>query len=87
MSATANVRDDLRAYIEQNFLYLHPGVELKNDEDMLAKGVIDSLGFVEIVEEIQDRYSIEILDVEITEENFGSIDAISAFIGSKQADS
>ena len=87
MSATANVRDDLRAYIEQNFLYLHPGVELKNDEDMLAKGVIDSLGFVEIVEEIQDRYSIEVLDVEITEENFGSIDAISAFIGSKQADS
>lgn len=85
MSATANVRDDLRAYIEQNFLYMHPGVELRNDEDMLAKGVIDSLGFVEIVEEIQDRYSIEILDVEITEENFGSIDAISAFIGSKQA--
>lgn len=85
MSATANVRDDLRAYIEQNFLYMHPGVELKNDEDMLAKGVIDSLGFVEIVEEIQDRYSIEVLDVEITEENFGSIDAISAFIESKQA--
>ena len=37
--------------------------------------MIDSLGFVELVEEVQARYGIAVEDVEITEENFGSIDA------------
>jgi acyl carrier protein len=83
VSAT-EVGADLRSYIEENFLYMHPGVELSNDEDMLAKGVIDSLGFVEIVEEIQDRYSIEVKDIEITEANFGSINAIAQFVSAKQ---
>ena len=41
-------------------------------------GVIDSLGFVELVEEVQARYGVGVADIEITEENFGSIDAIAA---------
>ena len=68
----------MRSYIEENFLYLHPGMELKDDDDFLALGIVDSLGFVELVEEVQSRYGIEVEDVEITEENFGSIDAIAA---------
>ena len=45
---------------------------------------IDSLGFVELVEEVQTRYGIAVEDVEITEENFGSIDAIAAFVERKR---
>ena len=63
-------------YIEENFLYLHPGLELKDDDEFLTLGIVDSLGFVELVEEVQARYAITVEDVEITEENFGSIDAI-----------
>ena len=72
-------------FIEDNFLYMHPDVELGDADDLLALGIVDSLGFVELVEEIQSRYAIEITDVEITEENFGSIDAIVGFVERKQA--
>jgi acyl carrier protein len=82
--ATDTVRQELRSYIEENFLYMHPDVELTDDEDMLDKGVIDSLGFVEIVEQIQRQYSIEVRDIEITEQNFGSINAIAQFVSAKQ---
>ena len=82
--STTDVRADLRDYIEENFLYLHPGVELADDDRLLEAGVIDSLGFVELVEEVQGRYGIAVQDVEITEENFGSISAISAYVASKQ---
>lgn len=85
MSAADEVRSGLRAYVEENFLYMHPGVELSNAEDLLARGIIDSLGFVELVEEVQQRHGIEVADVEITEENFGSIDAIVAFVGRKRS--
>ena len=82
----ASVRAAIRAFIEENFLYMHPDVELTNSEDLLARGLVDSLGFVELVEEVQERYSIAVEDVEITEQNFGSIDAIAAYVERKRGD-
>lgn len=80
-----DVRSELRAFIEDNFLYLRPGVELADSDDFLARGILDSLGFVELVEEVQTRYEIAVADDEITEENFGSIDAITGFVARKRA--
>ena len=60
-----------------------PDVELGDGDDFLALGIIDSLGFVELVEEVQSRYGVEIDGVEITEENFGSIDAVVGFRGAQ----
>lgn len=81
----SEVRNEMRAYVEENFLYLHPGLNLTDGDQFLTLGIVDSLSFVELVDEIQDRYGIVIEDVEITEENLGSIDAITAFVSSKQA--
>ena len=78
------VRNEMRAYIEENFLYMRPDLELQDDDDLLGLGVIDSLGFVELVEEIQSRYGIQVPDVEITEDNFGSVSAIVAFVEGKR---
>jgi acyl carrier protein len=85
MTTSADVRDELRAFIADNFLYMHPDVELADHDDLLARGLIDSLGFVELVEEVQTRYGLDVADVDITEENFGSIDAIVAYVGRKRA--
>ena len=83
--AATEVRAEMRGFIEDNFLYLRPDVELGDGDDFLALGVIDSLGFVELVEEVQAKFGIAIDDVEITEENFGSIDAIAGYVERKRA--
>jgi methoxymalonate biosynthesis acyl carrier protein len=80
-----DIRKDMRAYIQENFLYMEPEVELVDADDFLALGIVDSLGFVELVEEVQSRFGMVIEDVEITEENFGSIDAIAGFVERKRA--
>lgn len=80
-----DVRKQMRGFIDDNFLYLRPDVELGDGDDFLALGVIDSLGFVELVEEVQSRFGVAIEDVEITEENFGSIDAIAGYVERKRA--
>jgi acyl carrier protein len=82
---TRDVRSEMRAYVEENFLYLHPGLELSDADDFLTLGIVDSLSFVELVDEIESRYGIAIDDVEITEENLGSIDAIAAFVARKRS--
>ena len=86
MSATepGSVRDEIRAYIQENFLYLHPNHQLRDDDDLLALGLIDSLGFVELVDEVQSRYGITVADVDITEDNFGSVDAVSAYVAARR---
>ena len=85
MTEATDVRGEMRSFMEENFLYMRPDVELKNEDQFLALGVIDSLGFVELVEEVQSRYGLAIEDVEITEENFGSIEAIAKFVAAKQS--
>jgi acyl carrier protein len=86
MTGNDQVRTEMREFVTESFLYMHPDLELTDDEDLLAKGVIDSLGFVELVEEVQSRYGVAVQDVEITEQNFGSINAIAAFVEHKRAE-
>jgi acyl carrier protein len=78
------LRAELRAIIQDGYLHLHPGIELADDDDLLALGVIDSLGFVELVEQVEERYGIAVRDIEITEEHFGSIAAIARFVESRR---
>jgi len=80
-----DVKAELRKYVEENFLYLRPELDLHDDEDLLQKGILDSLGFVELVDEVQTRYGVTVNDLEITEENFGSINAIVGFVDRKRA--
>lgn len=79
------VRKKMRTFIDENFLYLQPDLDLGDDQDLLALGVVDSLGFVELVEEVQSLFGITVDDVEVTEENFGSIDAIVGFVQRKNS--
>jgi acyl carrier protein len=81
----ADIRAEMRTFMEENFLYMHPGVELSDGHSFLNLGIIDSLGFVELVEEVGSRYGVAVEDIEITEENFGSIDAIAAYVERKKA--
>jgi acyl carrier protein len=76
----AGVRAQVREFIEENFLYMHPDLELGDDDALLDLGVIDSMGFVELVDEVQERYKIRVSDVEITDENFGSVAAVARFV-------
>ena len=80
------VRKEMRAFIEENFLYLNPDAELADDQELLAAGIVDSLGFVELVEEVEARYAVGVKDIEITEENFGSVAAIVRYVERKRAE-
>ena len=87
MSTTTDIaqvaRAEMREFIQANFLYMRPDLELRDDDDLLNLGVIDSIGFVELVGEVEERYGLTIADLEIVEENFGSVNAIAAFVAAK----
>lgn len=78
-------REHLREFLTVNFLYLRPELELRDEDDLLELGVLDSMGLVELVEEVQEHFGLVVDDVEITEENFGSISGVVGLVLRKRA--
>jgi acyl carrier protein len=79
----AQIITDTRAYITENFLYARPNYVVGEDEHLMEIGVVDSMGIVELITFLQDRFGIEPADDEITEENFSTLRRIATFVSRK----
>jgi len=56
---------------------------LGDDDPLLAKGVIDSMGVMEMIGFLTSEFGIAVADEEVTEENLGSVSAIARFVTGK----
>ena len=77
-------RGMIRAYIVENFLYARQGFVFSDDESLLRKGVFDSLGVMEVIGFIEDKWRIEVPPDDIIEENFGTVSGIARYVTTKQ---
>jgi acyl carrier protein len=60
------------------------GIEsVAHDRDLLADGIIDSLGITELIAFLEEKYAIKVDDDDIDADNFRSIDGIAAFVAKK----
>lgn len=57
--------------------------QVNNDTLIFAQGIMDSMGFISIIEFIEENFAITIADDELVEANFESILAIAGFISRK----
>ena len=69
----------IREYVLENFLYMRPGYELADTDSLLGHGIIDSMGVMELVTLIQGEFGVKVQEADITEENFGTLEAIARF--------
>ena len=74
------VSDRVRRYVIDNFLYMHAGYALTDDEPLLGKGIVDSLGVMELISFIEEEFGVVVADADVTEENFSSVGAITRFV-------
>jgi acyl carrier protein len=73
----------LVSYLEETSPLARKLGVLPRHESLYALGVLDSFGIVELVAFIESRWSIDILDSELTKEMFGGIELMARLIGSK----
>jgi acyl carrier protein len=59
--------------------------KLGEDVSLLEAGIVDSIGILEIVTFIEEKFLVQVTDEDLIPENFGSIAAIASFIESKMA--
>lgn len=79
MSAAA----DIHAFIVEELLPGRGVDAIDYDDDLLALGVIDSHGIIELVGFIERRFGQSVGDEDLTPENFASIASIERFLTSR----
>jgi acyl carrier protein len=79
------MRDRIRKFIFENFLFGEPDEGLKDDNSFLEKGIIDSTGVLELVAFLEERFGLKIEDEELVPENLDSVNNLINFISKKQA--
>ena len=57
---------------------------IAEDDDLLAGGIIDSLGVTQLLEFLEERFGISVAEEELTPANFRTLAAIEAFVACKQ---
>ena len=76
------IKSKIRDFIVENFLF-GSSDELNDDSSFLDGGIIDSTGVLELVEFLEEDFSISIDDEELVPENLDSINNVAAFLKNK----
>lgn len=80
-----DVKEQIRQYVAENFLFSDNGFELDNDESFLEAGVVDSLGVLELVTFVEENFDVQVPDEEIVPDNFDSVNQLADYIGRKNS--
>jgi acyl carrier protein len=70
----------VKEYIVSEFLPDVAASDLADDYDLIATGVIDSLGLLRLISWLETRFDIPVDDIDISEQDFVTVTAISQFI-------
>ncbi len=81
METAIDIKDKIRQYVIET-TYISPEM-VKDDSFIFVEGIFDSMGFVLLINYIEETFAIKAKDSELLEGNFESINAIANFVISK----
>jgi len=74
-------KENIKKYIvETSFV---PAEKVQDDTLIFVDGIFDSMGFLGLINFIEDSFNIKAQDAELLEENFETVNAIASFIEKK----
>lgn len=73
-----------RSYVQESFLYTHPDVVIGDEDRLLEKGIIDSMGVLELIGFLQGQFGIAVRDEDISEHNLGTLADIARYVTSRR---
>lgn len=74
------IEQDLRQFLSENFILDDDGASLERDESLTETGVLDSMGVLELIMFIEERFGITVPDEDTLPENLDSVGRIVNYI-------
>jgi acyl carrier protein len=78
--------EQIREFLSESFLYNPDGFPLGDEDSLIANGVIDSTGILELTQFVEDEFQVDVPDEEITPENFDTVNRIFEYVERKLAE-
>lgn len=82
---TDTIRNGIRDFIVENFLFGDAAHAPANDESLIENGIVDSTGILELVGFIEERFGFTMADADIVPANLDTLDRIAAFVAGRTA--
>lgn len=83
MDKSEHVEQELFAYVKNNTF--KDTSNLTSDTKLFVEGIFDSMGFVLLLDFLEEKFNVVLADNELIEENFESINAIAYLVLSKNS--
>jgi acyl carrier protein len=79
------IQDEIQRFIVEDIALRHGIPDVAVDEDLIRRGVVDSLGVQEVVAFCENRYGIRVDAADLVPENFRTVQSLAAYVESKRA--
>jgi acyl carrier protein len=77
------IKTNVKSYIAKTFYFNDSSFSIDDNTSFLETGIIDSTGILELINFIQDEFSVKVNDDEMLPENLDSLENIAAYLGKK----
>jgi acyl carrier protein len=74
------LKQELIQFIQENLLEESSGEAISENDHLIRRGIVDSMGLMKIMMFIEERTGTRVPDHEVTRENFQSVTAIDALV-------
>ena len=81
------MRNKVREFILENFMYGASSTELNDNASLLDTGVMDSTGVMELVSFLEQEFGVTVEDEELIPDNLDSVTKLVRFLERKSAGS
>jgi len=79
------IERDVRAFISENFILDGDIADLGGDASLTRHGVLDSMGVLELIMFLEQRFGLSVPDEDALPENLDSVDAIVRYVDARMA--
>ena len=80
------VRERVRDFILQNYLFTTDPAALGLDDSLLERGIVDSSGMMEIIFFIEEQLGVKMREDEMVPDNLDSVNKITRFVQARLSD-
>ncbi len=73
------IKNTIRTYLEKNFIY-DDSKNFSDTESLTKSGFVDSIGLIEFIDFLSNKFKIKIPDNELNPKNLDSIEAAAKLV-------
>jgi acyl carrier protein len=79
-----SIKDTLRAFILENFLFTDDQAALGDSDSFLERGIVDSTGIMEVITFVEETYGFSVGNDEMVPENLDSVESLVGYVSRKR---